>query len=170
MNFDKRYLVFLLSLFVFMLCFGNAQAMNPNKRQSIVVKLNSFDAANWEDPVAGGHNWQSVCMAMGITDHMLGRRLGPRYVNEVTLFLNLEAVELADIADVPDLSIFTCSSGKNLQQCWDDLVGKGVSIMVCPGCAVIGGITPDIVREGAHMGNMPSVQQLFLRADKVIDF
>jgi len=167
---DKKYLIFVLSLFVFLSCFGNAQAMNPNKRQSIVIKLNSFDVANWEDPVVGGHNWQPVCMAMGLTNQVLGRKVGRKYANQVTVFLNLGAVELADTHDVPDLSIFTCASGKNLQQYWDNLVSKGVSIMVCPGCAAIGGVTSDIVREGAHMSDMISVQQLFLGADKVIDY
>lgn len=170
MNIDKWYMIFVLSMFMLMSCFGNAQAMNPNKRQSIVIKLNSFDAANWEDPVVGGHNWQPVCMAMGLANQMLGRKIGQKYANEVTIFLNLGAVELADTHDVPDLSIFTCSSGNNLQQYWDNLVSKGVSIMVCPGCAAIGGITPDLVRTGAHMGNMTGVQQLFLRADKIIDY
>ncbi|SCZ84378.1 hypothetical protein NSMM_150116 [Nitrosomonas mobilis] len=106
-------------------------------------------------------------MAMGLTNQVPGSKVGQKYADQVTAFLNLEAVELADTHDVPDLSIFTCASGRHLQQYWDDLISKGVSIMVCLGCVAISGVTSDIVREGARMGDMISVQQLFLGADKV---
>ena len=170
MDTRNKLMVLFLTVFLSMVFMGNVHAVHPNKRQNIVVKLDTFDAATWEDPVAGGHNWQAACMAMGLANHMLGKKRGPFYTNQVTLFLNLGAVELADTLDVPDLSIFTCSNGRNLQQFWDNLVSKGVSIVVCPGCAVIGGVTPDIVRDGAHIGDMSSMQRLFLEADKVIDF
>ncbi len=133
--------------------------------QNIVVKLDHFDAMNWEDPFPGGHNWQPVCMAFGIAN----RALGENHENHVTLFLNLQGVELADTAAASDLSGFTCLNG-NLQESWDNLVNNGVEIAVCPGCAIVGDVTPDTLREGAFIATGDDVSRIFLEADKVIDY
>ncbi len=134
-----------------------------HKKQHIVVKLDHFDAVNWEDPFPGGHNWQPVCMAFGIANRVLTEN------NHVTLFLNLQGVELADTDNGSDLSAFTCLNG-NLQESWDNLVNNGVEIAVCSGCATIGGITEETLREGAYLTTMDDVSRIFLKADKVIDF
>ncbi len=134
-----------------------------NKKQHIVVKLDHFDAVNWEDPFPGGHNWQPVCMAFGIANRVLSEK------NHVTLFLNLQGVELADTDNGSDLSSFACLNG-NLQEGWDNLVNKGVEIAVCSGCAEIGGITEETLREGAYLTTMDDVSRIFLNADKVIDY
>ena len=43
-------------------------------------------------------------------------------------------------------------------------------IAVCPGCAKIGGITLDTLREGAFIPkNAPDVTRVFLEADKIIE-
>jgi predicted peroxiredoxin len=140
------------------------------KSQNIVVKLNHFDAVNWEDPFPGGHNWQPVCMALMMADHMLGEKVGEQYTNHVTLFLNLQGVELADTDTASDLSGFSCLMG-TLQEGWDNLVSKGVDIAVCPGCAIIGDVTADTLREGAFIADgAPEVTRIFLEADKVIDY
>lgn len=170
--------IFNLSLVVFLLLavafLQPAYAEKENKRQNVVVKLSNFDAPNWENPTLGGHNWQPACMALMMTDHMLGkkvRKADDGYRNKITLFLALEGVELADRATASDLSSFTCMNGQTLQDRWDDLVNKGVDIAVCPGCAKIGGITPDALREGAFIaGGAPEVTRIFLEADKIIDF
>ena len=133
------------------------------KSQNIVVKLNHFDAVNWEDPFPGGHNWQPACMAVGIANRVLSEN------NHVTLFLNLQGVELADTDNGSDLSSFACLNG-NLQEGWDNLVNKGVEIAVCSGCAEIGGITEETLREGAYLTTMDDVSRIFLKADKVIDY
>jgi predicted peroxiredoxin len=140
------------------------------KSQHIVVKLDHFDAVNWEDPFPGGHNWQPACMALMMADHMLGEEVEGQYTNHVTLFLNLQGVELADTATASDLSGFTCLMG-TLQEGWDNLVSKGVDIAVCPGCAIIGDVTPETLREGAFIADgAPEVSRIFLEADKVIDY
>ena len=143
---------------------------HDGKSQNIVVKLNHFDAVNWEDPFPGGHNWQPVCMALMMADHMLGEKVGEQYTNHVTLFLNLQGVELADTDTASDLSGFSCLMG-TLQEGWDNLVSKGVDIAVCPGCAIIGDVTADTLREGAYIADgAPEVTRIFLEADKVIDY
>jgi predicted peroxiredoxin len=167
--------IFNLSLVIFLLLavafLQPAHAGSENKKQNVIVKLSHFDAFNWEDPTKDGHNWQPACMALMMTDHVLGKKVGKRYKNKVTLFLALEAVELADKDTATDLSVFTCMNGQTLQDRWDDLVNKGVDIAVCPGCAKIGGITPDTLREGAFIPNgAPEVTRIFLKADKIIDF
>ncbi len=140
------------------------------KNQTIVVKLDHFDAANWDDPFPGGHNWKPACMALMMADHMLGEEVDGQYTNHVTLFLNLEGVELADTDTAGDLSGFACLSG-TLQEGWDNLVSKGVDIAVCPGCAINGDVTEDTVREGAFIADgAPEVTRIFLEADKVIDY
>ena len=133
--------------------------------QNIVVKLDHFDAMNWEDPFPGGHNWQPVCMAFGVAN----RALGENHENHVTLFLNLQGVELADTATASDLSDFSCLNG-NLQESWDNLVDNGVEIAVCGGCAKIGDVTPETLREGAYITEPDDVSRIFLEADKVVDY
>ena len=166
---------FKLSLVIFLLLavafLQPAYAEKENKKQNVVVKLSHFDAINWEDPTLGGHNWQPACMALMMTDHVLGKKKRERYKNKVTLFLALEGVELADRDAASDLSGFTCMNGQTLQDRWEDLVNKGVDIKVCPGCSKIGGITPDTLREGASIAEgAPEVTRIFLEADKIIDF
>ena len=139
--------------------------------QNIVVKLDHFDALNWEDPIPGGHNWQPACMALMMADHVLGEKVDDQYTNHVTLFLNLQGVELADKVTASDLSGFTCFNGMTLQDSWNNLVSKGVDIAVCPGCAVIGDVTPETLREGAFIADgAPEVTRIFLEADKIIDY
>jgi len=149
---------------------GHGKHKGHGKSQNIVVKLDHFDAINWEDPFPGGHNWQPACMALMMADHMLGEKVGEHYTNHVTLFLNLQGVELADTDTASDLSGFTCLMG-TLQEGWDNLVSKGVDIAVCPGCAIIGDVTPDTLREGAFIADgAPEVSRIFLEADKIIDY
>lgn len=167
-NFYLSLVIFLLLTVAFL---QPAYAQKENKKQNVVVKLSHFDAVNWQDPILGGHNWQPACMALMMTDHVLGKKKGEGYKNKVTLFLALEAVELADKDTATDLTSFTCMNDETLQDRWDNLVDKGVDIAVCPGCAKIGGITPDTLREGAFIaGGAPEVTRIFLQADKVIDF
>jgi len=171
MNTNIFKLSLVICLLLAMAFLQPAHAGNENKKQNVIVKLSHFDAINWDDPIPGGHNWQPACMALMMTDHVLGKKVGKRYKNKVTLFLALEAVELADKDTAIDLSGFTCLNGQTLQDRWDDLVNKGVDIAVCPGCAKVGGITPDTLREGAFIPNgAPEVTRIFLKADKIIDF
>ena len=146
--FKSSLVIFLLLAVAFL---QPAYAENENKKQNVIVKLSHFDAINWEDPTPGGHNWQPACMALMMTDHALGYKVGEHYKNKVTLFLALEAVELADKDTAIDLSGFTCMNGMTLQDRWDNLVNKDVDIAVCPGCAKIGGITSETLREGAFI-------------------
>lgn len=166
--FKSSLVIFLLLAVAFL---QPAHAGNENKKQNVIVKLSHFDAINWDGPIPGGHNWQPACMALMMTDHVLGKKVGKRYKNKVTLFLALEAVELADKDTATDLSSFICMNDHTLQDRWDNLVDKGVDIAVCPGCAKIGGITSDTLREGAFIPKgAPEVTRIFLEADKIIDF
>ena len=143
---------------------------HDGKSQNIVVKLDHFDAVNWDDPFPGGHNWKPACMALMMADHVLGEEVDGQYTNHVTLFLNLQGVELADTDNGSDLSGYPCLSD-TLQDRWDNLVSKGVDIAVCPGCAIVGDVTEETLREGAHIADgAPEVSRIFLEADKVIDY
>lgn len=142
----------------------DGKGKGKGKGQNIVVRLGHFDAANWEDPFAGGHNWQPACMAVMMANHMLGEK------NHVTLFLDLQGVELADTDNGSDLSGYACMMG-TLQEGWDNLVNHGADIVVCPNCAVVGDVTEETLREGAHIADGPTeVSRIFLEADKVIDY
>lgn len=137
---------------------------HDGKDQNIVVRLGHFDAANWEDPFPGGHNWQPACMAVMMANHMLGEK------THVTLFLDLQGVELADTDNGSDLSGYACMMG-TLQEGWDNLVSNDADIVVCPGCAAIGDVTEETLRDGAHIADGASeVSRIFLEADKVIDY
>jgi sulfur relay (sulfurtransferase) complex TusBCD TusD component (DsrE family) len=103
-------------------------------------------------------------MALGLGNNLLGTKKKPK----VTLFLNLSGVYLADAMEPLDNK--TCNMGKSLEQLWNGFQAAGGKVMVCPGCAKTAGLEKNALREGAKMGDQESVGNLFLKADKVIDY
>ena len=56
---------------------------------------------------------------------------------------------------------------QSLNQLLDKFVAAGGEILVCPLCAISRGITP---QPPATMANAEAIHNLFLYADKVVDF
>lgn len=84
---------------------------------------------------------------------------------DVTVFLDREAVRLADAAH-PLLTYGDTDVGSLLSS----FLSGGGRVVVCPHCAELGGVEASELREGVVMGTRASIAQLFLGADTVIDY
>ncbi|MBK8814294.1 MAG: DsrE family protein [Methylococcaceae bacterium] len=145
-------------LFFTLTVYSSAYA-DPAK-QSVVVKLDSFARGSW---MQSADEWHSVCMALGLSNNLLDSKKKPN----VTLFVNLEGVYLADSLEPLDNK--QCGMA-NVDMMLKSFQSAGGKVLVCPGCAAIAGLTATDLREGAVMGTADSVEKLFLKADKVIDY
>ncbi len=86
---------------------------------------------------------------------------------QTTLFVNLEGVRLLDNRVSADLAWgHTPSVGKLI----DEVMKAGVRVVVCPHCAMIAGIPEKHLRAGAILATEESMADMFLAADKVIDY
>ena len=90
----------------------------------------------------------------------------------VTLFLTLRGVRLAD-ARMPQNLEFgrdDVSPAPTLGQVVASLQANGGTVAVCPACAEEIGLTPDVLIPGAVILDRQGLVNLFLSADKILDF
>jgi sulfur relay (sulfurtransferase) complex TusBCD TusD component (DsrE family) len=85
----------------------------------------------------------------------------------VTLFLDLEGARLGDTRGPQDLR---WGSGPLLSEEIDAFSKAGGSILLCAHCARSAGIDAAKLRAGARIGTDQEVREVFLAADKVIDY
>lgn len=86
----------------------------------------------------------------------------------VTLFLNLEGVRLAD-KNTPDDLLWghtKTTPGELLSR----FVASGGTVLVCPHCANAAGLSPEDVRANARIVEDAEVMDAFMAATKVIDY
>jgi predicted peroxiredoxin len=127
----------------------------PNGSQNIVVHLKK----NTEDLQAA----------------IISARLAGIMASEgcnVTLFLTLRGVRLAD-ARMPQNLEFgrdDVSPAPTLQQAVASFQANGGTVAVCPACAAEVGLTPPDLIPGAVILDRAGIVDLFLKADKVLDF
>ena len=91
---------------------------------------------------------------------------------EVTLFLTLRGVRLAD-ARMPQNLAFgrdDVSPAPNLEQAVASFQANGGTVAVCPACAGEIGLSPADLIPGATILDGAGLVDLFLTADKIIDF
>ena len=127
----------------------------PNGGQHIVVHLKR----NLED-------LQAAIIATRLGSLMAGEGC------EVTLFLTLRGVRLAD-ARMPQNLAFgrdDVSPAPNLEQAVASFQANGGTVAVCPACAGEIGLTPTDLIPGATILDGAGLVDLFLTADKIIDF
>jgi predicted peroxiredoxin len=86
---------------------------------------------------------------------------------EVTLFADLEGSRLGD-SRAPQSLVW--GSGKSINELYDAFIKAGGSIVLCPHCASVAGISEDSLRKGSRIGTEQEIAALFLAADKVIDY
>ena len=132
-------------------------------RQLVAIKLDNFERGAW---ATSASEWHPVCMALSLGTNLLQTK--PK--SDVTMFLNLGAVYLADASESLDNK--SCGPSGTVEAKWDAFLDAGGKVLVCPGCAGIAGLTPDELRAGATMGDMMKgdVPKLFRKAAKVIDY
>lgn len=87
---------------------------------------------------------------------------------KVTLFLNLEAVGMADKRRPQDLR--WGQSSMSLDQLYDRFVKNGGAILVCPHCAKVSGLESASLRKGASIGSEKQLARTILHADVILDY
>jgi predicted peroxiredoxin len=88
---------------------------------------------------------------------------------QVILVLTIEGVRIADKNQPLDLH--WGSNPMTLAQLYEEFVGAGGKVMVCPVCAEAAGISVDDLRMGAQLAQEnQDIPNLILAADKVVDF
>jgi predicted peroxiredoxin len=85
---------------------------------------------------------------------------------DVTLFLNLEAVRLVDENQPMDLA--WGMSDMTVAKIFNAYVKAGGKVLVCPHCAKVAGVKK--LRNGARIATESEVAQIFIDADKVITY
>lgn len=87
--------------------------------------------------------------------------------NQVTLFVDLEGVRLADSGQPLSLR---WGETKPIAELYEDFVAAGGKILVCPHCAAAAGIEASSLRKGAELGTEASIAELLGGAAKILDY
>ncbi len=86
---------------------------------------------------------------------------------EVALFADLEGARLGDRRVRQDL---LWGSGKPVNELYNAFISAGGTVVLCPHCASVAGISKDDLRDGSHLGTEKEIAALFLAADKILDY
>lgn len=89
---------------------------------------------------------------------------------DVTLFLTLGGVRLADARMPQDLAFGRDVNAPTLAQAVAGFQNFGGRIAVCPACAGEIDLTPADLIDGAEIVGPEAIAEIFLNADKVLDF
>lgn len=146
----KKWFLTLTAL-VCLMAFAVPALAAQNTPQNILIKVGN-----------GTNDLHPPFMAFKIGKLLLERN------QKVTVFLNLEAVRLADKGQ--PLNLKWGISRKDLLGLFEGFVQKGGRIVICPHCARAAGVKQENLRSGAIFGNETIMADLFLHADKVIDY
>ncbi|MCB1232855.1 MAG: DsrE family protein [Verrucomicrobiae bacterium] len=122
----------------------------PPPPQKVVVHLSHF-----------GDNLHAVNMALKIGTIVAGGDA------EVVMFVDLEGVRLADSRQPNDLKWGTSPA---ISELLAGFLEAGGSVLVCPHCAAAAGLAADDLRKGAKIAEASEIADLFLSAQKVIDY
>lgn len=143
--FNAFYLLVVCSLLVAYAPTGHTQ-----DEQQIVIHLSHFS-----------DDLHAVNMAL---------ELGTMLANTgaaVTLFADLEGARVGDRRLPANLQ---WGSGKPVSELFDAFIDAGGSVVLCPHCAKVAGISEDSLRDGARIGTPQEISALFLAADKILDY
>jgi predicted peroxiredoxin len=119
---------------------------------------------------------QKVLITMGsFTDDLHKAMMGIKLARalqdkgaEVSLFLNLEAVPLADARRPNELLWGPAHNPFSLY--FDQFVEKGGKVHVCPHCAAAVGLTAEHLRPGISILEEDKVADVFLVVDKILAY
>lgn len=126
------------------------EAQTSEKKQNIVIKLSH-----------GTDDLHAVIMALKIGKMMQMKGA------QSTLFFNLESVRLLD--DRVPLNM-SWGHTQDIGKLYDDVVKSGAKVLVCPHCSAVAGLSAKNLRPGAQIAAEESMAEMFLKADKVIDY
>ena len=128
-----------------------ADGHSSEAQQSIVVHLSHFT-----------DDLHAAFMALNI-----GTMIAESGQADVVLFLDLEGVRLADAGSRSDLA---WGDSGGIGEAYDAFIAAGGSVQVCPHCAAQAGVEAEALRDGAEMATREGIAEMFLHADKVIDY
>ena len=140
----------LLTLFVFLSVLATSHLSAADGEQKLFVNLTSDDM-------------KRAAMAIGFSSKILAKKKIP-----VTLFLNVDAVRIAD-KRIPGSTYVT---GKSLQAMPIEFMKLGGRVIICPMCLqTVGGIAKDDLLEGVEIGG-PDVTWplLFAKGTTVLSY
>ena len=159
---------------------------SADQRENIVISLKTDPTAG-EDIETIKKAAEPACVVLQIGNNLLldmvkvgDNNIPVTPADKVTLFTTIGGVELinpaADKQEIldndtvcfaPHTEDGVFKTTQSLNQLLDTFVSLGGEIVVCPLCAMTRGIVPELP---AKMGNAEDIHNLFLYADKVIDF
>lgn len=127
------------------------ESKTASQKQMVLVHLSNYTS-----------NLHAAFMAVKLGTKILEK--GAR----VTIFTDLEGVRLADKSQPQNL---TWGPSKDpMSKHYANFVKSGGSIAVCPHCAKAAGLNKSGLRNGAHIATKDELGDLFLKADKILDY
>lgn len=90
------------------------------------------------------------------------------YGAEVTIFLDLEGVRLAERRQTLDLT--WGSNSAPLSEHYNNFIKAGGNIVLCPHCAKAARIGEMSLKRKAQIGTRPMLGKLLIQADKIMDY
>jgi len=87
---------------------------------------------------------------------------------QVTIFLDLEGVRLAERRQTLDLT--WGADSPRLAEYYDEFIDDGGKLALCPHCAKSARIGAGSLKRNAQIATMDSLAKLLLEADKVMDY
>ncbi|RCS54623.1 signal peptide-domain containing protein [Bremerella cremea] len=85
-----------------------------------------------------------------------------------TLFLDIEGARIGDTRQ--SLDVVWGASDTTLAKLYNDFVANGGVVVVCPHCAKAAGLDAQHLRKGAIIATQGDIVDLFVTADKVVDY
>ena len=152
---SKRYapqalvaLIAALALTVMMGTLTPSPALAQDAEKNVVVHIGQYT-----------NDLHSATMGIGLAGNL--QEAGA----QVTIFVDREAVRLGD--EGHPLLIYGDS---DLDELLSSFLDGGGSVLVCPHCAELGGVTAEELRSGFSMGTREAIAELFMNADTVISY
>jgi len=127
---------------------ASATVQGVEQEKNVIVHIGQYS-----------NDLHSAAMGFGLANNLLNEGA------EVTVFLDREGVRIADKGQ--PLLIY---GDTDLEALVTDFVKAGGMVVVCPHCAMLGGVEGGELRQGMTLGTQQSIAQMFLRADLVVDF
>ena len=126
------------------------QAHEGDEGEKVVVHLSQF-----------GNDLHAVSMALKLGTVM--QKAG----SQVTLFVDLEGVRVADIRQPQSLRWGT---GAPVEELYNGFVDAGGRVLVCPHCAAAAGLEKGSLRKGATIGTTECITNTLSEATKILDY
>ena len=90
------------------------------------------------------------------------------YGAEVTLFVDLEGVRIAELKQ--ELKFNWAPDSPSLAELYEKFAAGGGKVLVCPHCAKSAHVTDPGLKRNAQIATLPMLGKMLIEADKVMDY